>query len=148
MVNKEQYDRRSGRPSATTRGIGQSRSADLRSVSRRDFVPAPSEIKDPVYFGLKGAYRFDDPKCPAPGCFGVLYAGADPECCLLESCGSTTGVPSVSGAYLDARAIAIMKLTESLRFIDLVSDGGLTSIGADARLVTGSYKVAQQCPPH
>ena len=99
---------------------------------------------DPVYFGKKGAYRFDDPDCPAPGCFGVLYAGADPECCLLESCGTTTGVPAVSGAYLDARAIVRMELTGSLRFIDLVDDGGLAGIGADGRLATGSYKVAQQ----
>ena len=58
---------------------------------------------DPVYFGKTGDFRFDDPDCPAPGCFGVLYAGGDPECCLLESCGTTTGVPAVSGAYLDAR---------------------------------------------
>jgi hypothetical protein len=100
--------------------------------------------RDPVYFGKKGDYRFDDPDCPAPGCFGVLYAGADPECCLLESCGTTTGVPAVSGAYLDARAIARIELTGSLRFMDLVDDGGLASIGADGRLATGSYKVAQQ----
>jgi hypothetical protein len=102
------------------------------------------KIHDPVYFGKKGDYRFDDPNCPTPGCFGVLYAGADPECCLLESCGTTTGVPAVSGAYLDARAIARMELTDSLQFIDLVDDGGLASIGADGRLATGSYKVAQQ----
>lgn len=102
------------------------------------------KIHDPLHFGKRGDYRFDDPECPKPGCFGVLYSGADPECCLLESCGSTTGVPAVSGAYLDARAIAKMELTESLRFIDLVSTGGLASIGADGRLMTGSYKVAQQ----
>ena len=101
-------------------------------------------IHDPIFFGTTGKYRFDDPNCPSPGSFGVLYAGADPECCLLESCGSTTSVPSVSGAYLDARQIACMELTEDLRFIDLVETGGLTSIGADGRLATGSYLVAQQ----
>jgi hypothetical protein len=102
------------------------------------------KIHDPVYFSKKGDYRFDDPDCPMPGCFGVLYAAADPECCLLESCGTTTGVPAVSGAYLDARAIAKIELMGSLRFIDLVDDGGLASIGADGRLATGSYRVAQQ----
>ena len=102
------------------------------------------KIHDPIYFGKEGQFRFDDPECPKFGCFGVLYAGADPECCLLESCGSTTGVPAVSGAYLDARAIARIELTGSLRFIDLVSDGGLASIGADGRLATGSYTVAQR----
>lgn len=101
-------------------------------------------VHNPIFFGTTGKYRFDDPGCPTPGSFGVLYAGADPECCLLESCGSTTGVPAVSGAYLDARQIARMELTEVLRFIDLVDPGGLTSIGADGRLTTGSYKVAQR----
>lgn len=101
-------------------------------------------IHDPIFFGTTGNYRFDDPNCPATGSFGVLYAGADPECCLLESCGATTGVPAVSGAYLDARQIARMELTEELRFIDLVDPGGLTSIGADGRLMTGSYKISQQ----
>src|SRR6267142_3257480 len=62
----------------------------------------------------------------------------------FESCGSTTGVPAVSGAYLDAREIARLELTEELRFIDLAGSGGLTHIGADARLLTGAYKVAQR----
>lgn len=101
-------------------------------------------IHNPIFFGKTGNYRFDDPDCPASGSFGVLYAGADPECCLLESSGSTTGVPAVSGTYLDSRQIARMELTEDLRFIDLVEPGGLTSIGADGRLATGSYKVAQR----
>lgn len=102
------------------------------------------KIHDPIYFGKKGDYRFDDPLCPDPSACGVLYAGADPECCLLESCGSTTGVPAVSGAYLASRSIAKIEITETLRFIDLVGEGGLTRIGADNRLTTGSYKIAQQ----
>lgn len=97
----------------------------------------------PIFFGRTGTNRFDDPECPSPRSFGVLYAGADPECCLLESCGSTTGIPAVSGAYLDARQIARIELAEDLRFVDLVEPGGLTRIGADGRLFTGSYKIAQ-----
>ena len=100
-------------------------------------------IHNPIFFGTTGNYRFDDPNCPAPASFGVLYSGADPECCLLESCGSTTGIPAVSVAYLSARRIARMELSADLRFIDLVEPGGLTSIGADGRLATGSYKIAQ-----
>lgn len=99
--------------------------------------------KDPVYFGTSGRNRFDDPECPRGHAFGVLYVGEDPHCCFIESCGSTTGVPAVSGAYLDARAMATLELTEDLRFIDLFTTGGLTHIGADGRLFTGSYKVAQ-----
>jgi hypothetical protein len=89
-------------------------------------------------------YRFDDPDCPTDASFGVLYVGEDPHCCFIESCGSTTGVPAVSGAYLDAREIARIELTEELRFVDLASSGGLTHVGTGARLVTGSFTVAQR----
>ena len=102
------------------------------------------KVHDPVFFGATGNYRFDDPDCGSPGCFGVLYAGGDPECCLLESCGPTTGVPAVSGAYLDARSIARLELMETLRFVDLVEPGGLTCIGADNRLTTCSYSISQR----
>jgi hypothetical protein len=101
-------------------------------------------VHDPIYFGISGNYRFDDPDCSTKASFGVLYTGGDMHCCFIESCGSTTGVPAVSGAYLDAREIARLELTEELRFIDLASSGGLTRLGADARLVTGSYKIAQR----
>jgi RES domain len=99
---------------------------------------------NPVFFGSTGNFRFDDPDSGSPGCFGVLYAGDDPECCLLESCGPTTGVPSISVAYLAVRSIARLELSENLRMIDLVEAGGLTRIGADSRLTTGSYAVSQQ----
>jgi RES domain len=101
-------------------------------------------IHDPIHFGMSGHYRFDDPTGPTGATFGVLYAGADPHCCFIESCGSTTGVPAVSGAYLDAREVARLELAEQLRFIDLATSGGLTQVGADARLLAGSYKVAQR----
>lgn len=126
--------------------------AELHSQKPLIFTLGPGEvlyrhhqsIHDPIYFGRSGNYRFDDPNCPTGPSFGVLYVGADPHCCFIESCGSTTGVPAVSGDYLSSREIARLELTEELRFIDLVSSGGLTHIGADARLVTGSYKVAQR----
>jgi len=101
-------------------------------------------IHDPVFFGTSGNYRFDDTDCPAATCFGVLYTGEDEDCCFIESCGLTTGEPAVSGAYLAAREISRLELTEELRFIDLASPGGLTRIGADGRLETGSYKIAQK----
>jgi hypothetical protein len=49
----------------------------------------------------------------------------------------------VSGAYLSDRAMATLELTEDLRFIDLFATSGLTKIGADGRLFTGPYKIAQ-----
>ena len=97
----------------------------------------------PVHFGATGNNRFDDPHAPADPSFGVLYAGADPQCCFIESCGPTTGVPAVSCEYLADRAMAQFELRKDLRFIDLFSTGGLTRIGADGRLFTGPYQIAQ-----
>ena len=106
------------------------------------------KIYDAVYFGKKSEYRFDDPDCPTPRCFGVLYAGADPECCLLESCGPTTGLPAVSLTYLDGRAIAKIELKEPLRFIDLVSDGGLASMERTGASRRGRTPLRSDGPPH
>jgi hypothetical protein len=63
---------------------------------------------------------------------------------LSSLCGTTTGVPAVSGDYLDARAMALLELTQDLRFIDLFATGGLTRVGADSRLFAGSHMIAKQ----
>jgi hypothetical protein len=100
-------------------------------------------IHDPLFFGKTGDYRFDAPDCPN-GSFGVMYAGADPHCCFIESCGQTMGVPAVSGDYLTDRHIAEIELMKDLSFIDLAGTGALSHVGADARLMSGSYPIAQQ----
>ena len=94
----------------------------------------------PLYFGRTGDNRFDAPD----GTFGVLYAGEDEYCCFSETCGQTTGIASVSGAYLDERHLAEMKLTAPMSLIDLATSGGLARIGADGRLMDGSHAVAQR----
>lgn len=96
--------------------------------------------RDPLYFGKTGDNRFDAPD----GSFGVLYAGEDEYCCFIETCGQVTGVPSVSGAYLDQRQVAEMTVTQSMSLIDLSASGGLARIGADGRLMDGSHAVAQR----
>ncbi len=45
---------------------------------------------------------------------------------------------------MEDRYLAELELTKDLSFIDLAETGGLFRIGADARLLTGSYKIAQQ----
>jgi len=99
---------------------------------------------NPIYFGTTGKNRFDDPDCPAGHSFGVLYAAEDAHGAFIESCEILARAPVVSGAYLDARAMAQLEVTEDLRFIDLFSTGGLRRIGADSRLFAGSHKIAQQ----
>ena len=94
----------------------------------------------PLYFGKTGDNRYDSPD----GSFGVLYAGEDEYCCFIETCGQSTGIASVSGAYLDERHLAEMKLTAPMNLIDLVASGGPPRIGADGRLMDGSHAVAQR----
>jgi hypothetical protein len=94
----------------------------------------------PLYFGKTRDSRFDSPD----GSFGVLYSGEDEYCCFIETCGQSTGIASVSGAYLDERHLAEMKLTAPMNLIDLASSGGLARIGADGRLMDGSHDVAQR----
>jgi hypothetical protein len=101
-------------------------------------------VLDPIYFGTTGKNRFDDPDCPAGHSFGVLYAAQDAHGAFIESCVISARAPAVSGAYLDARAMALLEMTEGLRFVDLFTTGGLTRIGADGRLFTGSHMIAKQ----
>ncbi len=96
--------------------------------------------RDALHFGRTGDNRFDAPD----GSFGVLYAGEDEYCCFIETCGQVTGVPSVSGAYLDQRYVAEMKVMESMKLIDLSASAGLARIGADGRLMDGSHAIAQR----
>jgi hypothetical protein len=96
--------------------------------------------RDPIFFGRTGDNRFDAPD----GSYGVLYAGEDEYCCFIETCGQVTGVPSVSGAYLDQRTLAGITVTRSISLIDLSASAGLAPIGADGRLMDGSHAVAQR----
>jgi hypothetical protein len=96
-----------------------------------------------VFFGKTGNYRYDAPDCP-DGSFGVMYAGEDLDCCFIESFGQTTGAPAVTVAYLEERHFAEMQLQSDLHLVDLFESGSLSRIGADGRLLTGSYKISQQ----
>ena len=147
MVNKGLCDRHAGRTPSPSSGAPCSDSAHFHTEDRRCVVsPSPERSRFDLlrHVGKLSIRRSRLSDCPTGASFGVLYAGEDPHCCFIESCGATTGVPAVSGAYLDAREIARLELAEELRFIDLATSGGLTHVGADARLVTGSYKVAQR----
>src|SRR5258708_17624249 len=96
--------------------------------------------RDALHFGRTGDNRFDVPD----GSFGVLYAGEDEYCSFIETCGQVTGVPSVSGAYLDQRHLAEMKFMESMKLIDLSASGGLARIGADGPPMAGSHSMGQR----
>ncbi len=94
----------------------------------------------PIFFGKTGNYRFDSPD----GSFGVLYVGRDDFCAFIETFGQSTGIRLVTRTELEKRHLSYLTTTMPLTLIDLVSSGGLTRIGADARLFSGSHAIAQR----
>lgn len=96
----------------------------------------------PVFFGKSHANRWDSPD----GAFGVFYLGGDEYCAFMESIGrgvlKTRFIPS---SQLKGTALAKIRFKKSLRFIDMVTSGGLTRLGTESSLASGSgYKNSQR----
>jgi hypothetical protein len=94
---------------------------------------------EPLYFGRLRTGRFDAPN----GEFGVLYLGASDRAAFIETFGRTLGVRVVAMSDLAARALAMVRLARALQLVDLTGPG-LAKLGADARLCSGDYTIAQQ----
>ena len=90
-------------------------------------------------FSRSPAGRFNAPG----GEYGVLYAGSDPHCAFIETFGRDLRHRLVAGVELKARALARIELRRRLRLVDL-SGPGLATLGADGRLCTGDYAIAQR----
>jgi hypothetical protein len=93
-----------------------------------------------IYFGRTGNSRFDSPDQS----FEVLYVGRDEYCAFIETFGQSTGIRFVTRAELEKRHLSYLTTTMPLTLVDLVTSGGLTRIGADARLLAGSHAIAQR----
>jgi len=124
--------------------------ADLNSRTPLIHVPSDTTIwyrshemsNHPVFFGKGMANRWDAPA----GEYGVLYLGSDVFCAFMESIGRgvlrSRLVPEVQ---VKQRGFSKIRFTRSLRLMDLVSSGGLTRIGAESSLSSGSgYKNSQR----
>ena len=94
---------------------------------------------DPLHFGRTGAGRFDDPM----GEYGVLYASRDAYGAFVETFGRLLDVRAVTTSALLERSLSWIEATRPLALVDL-SGSGLARIGADARLTTADYAVAQR----
>lgn len=93
----------------------------------------------PAYFGRSGAGRFDLPR----GQSGVLYAAADEVCAFLETLGHATGTRVITVSTLRSRGLVELQVRRALRLVDLTGPG-LAQLGADQRLCTGDYRMAQR----
>lgn len=92
------------------------------------------------FFGKTGNYRFDAPDKS----YGVLYMGADLQCAFIETFGEMVRSGLVTMAALKLKKFSMIKASRPLRLVDLDSSGELIRLGADARLFSGDYGVAQR----
>jgi hypothetical protein len=74
--------------------------------------------------------------------YGTMYLATDIFGAFRETIGAMSSYRLVSEANLSSRCLSIVTADCALDLADL-SGAGLTWIGADARLTTGSYSVAQ-----
>jgi hypothetical protein len=93
----------------------------------------------PIFFGRTGRYRFDAPH----GENGVLYAGNDIACAFVETFGHSLDIRTLTLEEVRLRGIAEIVVARPLRLADLTGNG-LARIGADNRLCTADYLVAQR----
>ncbi len=96
--------------------------------------------QNPIYFGKTGNNRFDAPHAE----FGVMYAGADLHCAVIETFGRSHS-KAISVSSLTATGLAHIRPSRDLHLIDLAESGGLARIGADARLCSDcDYNLTQK----
>jgi len=97
--------------------------------------------RPPVFFGPAPGqlptYRFDAPG----GEYRVLYIGQSLSAAFVETPLRNPRVPFVERSELEERSIAVLRNRNELKLVDL-RGGGLSQIGVDNRLTTGSYEVA------
>jgi RES domain len=74
--------------------------------------------------------------------YGTMYLATDLFGAFRETIGAMSSYRLVSEANLLNRCLSIVTADRDLDLVD-ISGAGLTWIGADARLTTGSYSVAQ-----
>ncbi len=74
--------------------------------------------------------------------YGTMYLATDLFGAFRETIGAMSSYRLVSEANLSSRCLSIVTADRDLDLAD-ISGSGLTWIGADARLTTGSYSVAQ-----
>jgi len=115
----------------------------IHLASPADFWYRSHRIRNaPIFFGRSKSRRWDSPD----GDFGVLYLGGGEYCTFMESIGrgalKTRFVPS---AQLKNTGLAKIRFKRTLRLIDMVTSGGLTRLGAESSLTSGSgYKNSQR----
>ena len=124
--------------------------ADLNHREPLIYLASPADLwyrshrigNAPIFFGRSKSRRWDSPD----GDFGVLYVGGDEYCAFMESIGrGALKTRFVPGAQLKSTGLSKIRFKRTLRLIDMVTSGGLTRLGAESSLTSGSgYKNSQR----
>ncbi len=91
---------------------------------------------DPIYFSSSAQGRFNVLE-------GVIYLGIDEYVAFRETIGRFSKYGLISSQELEKRCLSEVIPSRKLSLVDLTANG-LTFLDADARLLTGSYEIAQQ----
>jgi hypothetical protein len=103
----------------------------LVRIHRSDFGP--------LFFGVTGGNRFDDPDKG----YGVCYLSATLEGAFAETCLRAVGARFVSLTFLEARSFSGIALAAPLRLVS-VHGPGLARIGATGAVTSGPHAIAQR----
>ena len=98
-----------------------------------------SSSRQASYFGCSGTNRFDAPQRE----FGILYVGMDEYGPFIESFGRVHGKRGVELSLLKTKNLSRIESDRALNLVDMTGKG-LVLLGADARLASGDYRVAQR----
>lgn len=128
--------RRHARP---TRSFFDAPLATTRVAGEHSWVRLHRAGYSPMYFGSSGENRFD-----APGS-GTLYLARKIQGSFVEVFCRTAhrGTSRITEAHLEQYRVAEFRSSRALRLVDLAGQG-LVKMGLDARLATGSYKLARE----
>ena len=99
----------------------------------------PVEHSRALYFDRSGRGRFDGPELG----YGILYTGEDEYAAFIECYGRVHGARGVAESALRRRNLVCIRSDQPLILADLIGSS-LVKLGADARLVSGSYLMARQ----
>ncbi len=98
-----------------------------------------SSSRQALYFGCSGTNRFDAPQRE----YGILYVGIDEYGPFIESFGRVHGKRGVELSLLKTKNLSRIESDRALNLVDMTGKG-LVLLGADARLASGDYRVAQR----
>jgi RES domain len=111
--------------------------AELKLFRIHKNLGRDNQKRGAIYFDRSNQSRFNAPAEE----YGVLYAGLDACVAFRETARVYSSTP-ISRDFLNPNCLSVVYPQRDLILVDL-SGAGLTMIGADARITTGSYDLSQ-----